>query len=80
MSKLPRMGFVLKKSAFSGVGFSIKYKKDKTIILYGAFAPSFFIRLLQPGVIPLLILWFSSWKSLQQEVKDFLEQCPDLQL
>ncbi len=76
MSKLPRLDFAMKKSAWSGIAVKIVQKEDKTIIRYGAFAPSAFVRMLQLGLIPLLVLWFTSWKDMQNEVKEFIESDP----
>jgi hypothetical protein len=78
ISKLPRIDFVLKKSAWSGIAVKIVQKPDKTIIRFGAFSPSAFVRLLQMGLIPLLILWFTSWKAMQNEVKEFISGEPQL--
>ena len=77
MTKLLGADFVIKKSAWSGVSFKIKQKPGQTIIGFGCFSPSAFVRLLQLGIIPLLILHFVSWKKLEQEVKDFILNAPE---
>lgn len=58
---------VLKRSGWTGLTFKIKNKPDKTEILFGPFAPSVGVRLLMNGLIPLLILYFTSWKAIKEE-------------
>lgn len=76
-TKLIGADFVLKKSGWSGISFKIRQKTGQTIIQFGCFSPSAFVRLLQLGIIPLIILHFVSWKKLEQEVRDFILRAPE---
>jgi hypothetical protein len=65
--------FVIKKSGWTGVAVKIVQKEKETRIRYGAISPSVFVRMLGLGLIPLLILYYTSWKKMQDEVKVFIE-------
>ncbi len=77
-TKLVGSDVVIKKSAWTGVALKLIQKADRTIIRFNAFAPSVFVRLLQLGLIPILILYVISWGPMQKEVQGFLESSPDL--
>ncbi len=68
--------FIIKKSGFTGVSVKIKHKSDRTIIVYNALAPSAMVRILFMGVLPMLILYFTSWKAMVKEVGAFVNQDP----
>ena len=76
-TKLLGADIVIKKSGWTGVALKIVQKEGKTTIKYWAMSPSAFVRMLGLGLIPLLILYFSSWKKMQNEIKNFLETSPD---
>jgi hypothetical protein len=80
MTKLIGADFVLKKSGWSGVSFKILQRPGQTIIRFGTFSPSAFVRILQLGLIPVLILYFVSWKKLEKEVKDFILNAPEFKI
>lgn len=70
---------VVKKSAWSGVSVKLVQKPDRTIIRYGAMAPSAAVRVLFMGLIPILILWLTSWKAMTKEIEAFVKSEPRLQ-
>ncbi|OHD07445.1 MAG: hypothetical protein A2Y41_01550 [Spirochaetes bacterium GWB1_36_13] len=70
---------VLRKSGASGIAFKIKQTKTDTVLIYNPFAPNPVVRGLTLGIIPILILYATSWSKLQKEVKEFIDQCPDFQ-
>jgi hypothetical protein len=76
-TKLLGADIVVKKSGWTGVAFKIVQKEGKTNIKYWAMSPSAFVRMLGLGLIPLLILYYSSWKKMQNEIKSFLEASQD---
>jgi len=66
----------IKKNAWVGATVTLKQKSDKTFLrIYGE-APSFEVRLLFYGIIPLFIL-LPKWNKLVKETKDFIisENC-----
>jgi len=69
---------VLRKSAWSGLSIKLIQKADKTLIRFGGMSPSVWVRMLQMGLIPLLILYLTSWKQLQQELESYLTTAPEL--
>ncbi|MES0490863.1 MAG: hypothetical protein ABUK01_12780 [Leptospirales bacterium] len=69
--------FIIKKSAWTGVAVIIKVKPEKTTIRCMGLAPSVFVRIFLMGLIPMLILYFVSWKKMQNEVKEFIENRPE---
>jgi hypothetical protein len=69
---------VIKKSAWTGVSLKLKQKSDRTIVRFGAMSPSAAVRIFFMGLIPILILYFTSWRSIQNEIKTFLQGSPEL--
>jgi hypothetical protein len=70
--------FVVRKSGWTGVSVRLIQKKDKTKIIYAAFAPSLAVRLLFMGIIPMLICYATVWKDIQKEIGEFIESAPEL--
>jgi hypothetical protein len=58
---------VIKQSGWTGLAIKIKHTSDGTTILFNPFAPSVLVRLLAMGLIPILILYFTSWKDMVNE-------------
>jgi hypothetical protein len=69
---------VIKKSAWTGIALKLIQKADRTMIRFNAFAPSVFVRILQLGLLPILILYLISWGPMQKEIKGYLESAPEL--
>ncbi len=67
---------VVKRSGWTGIALKIKHSAKDTVILFNPFAPSAFVRLLAMGLIPILVLYFTSWKELLGEFKTFASQSP----
>ncbi len=76
-TKLIGSDFVVKKSGWTGIAVKLLQKKDKTLLRYGAFAPSVFVRLFFGGII-LIFLYFTRWKKMQNEIKDFITSSAEL--
>ena len=62
--------FVLKKSAWVGVGIKLKQEPGKTSFIFTYLVPSTLVGLLFGGLIALLILR-SRFKSMENEIKSF---------
>ena len=77
-SNLIGADFVVKKSGWTGVSVRLVQKKDKTMLVYAAFAPSAAVRILLMGLIPMLVCYATVWKDIQKEVKEFIESNSDL--
>lgn len=69
--------FVVKKSAWTGVSVRLVQKKEKTMLVYGAFAPSAAVRVLFMGLLPMLICYATVWKKIQKEIGEFIESAPE---
>lgn len=67
---------VLKRSGWTGIAIKIKHSAQDTVILFNPFAPSALVRLMAMGLIPLLVLYFTSWKEMLGEFKAFAGQSP----
>jgi hypothetical protein len=65
---------VLKKSGWTGVAIKIAQSPQSTVIRFNPIAPSVLVRLLAMGLLPLLIVYFNSWKPLLAEFRAYLEQ------
>jgi hypothetical protein len=63
---------VIKRSGWTGLALKIKHSSNETAILYNPLAPSALVRIFMMGFIPLLILWFTSWKELIGEFKAYV--------
>jgi hypothetical protein len=70
---------VIKKSPAVGIVFAVKQKEGKTILNYNPFAPNAAVRFLTLGIIPMIILYMTGWKKLQEEVKAFVDTAPEFQ-
>lgn len=66
----------LKKSGWTGLTLKIKQVNGNTEILYGAYAPSAFVRLMFMGAIPILIVNATSWKPLLREFETYVMSSP----
>ncbi|MCB1179608.1 MAG: hypothetical protein KDK36_18665 [Leptospiraceae bacterium] len=66
-TSLMGIDIVIKKSAFTGLGIRINQSGNKTEILFNQLAPSVIARLLFMGIIPIIILAFSSWPDFEKE-------------
>ena len=67
---------VLKKSGWTGIAMKINQGPAQTEIIYNAFSPSVFVRLLAMGLIPLLIVYSNSWKPLLQDFRMYVQSSP----
>ncbi len=76
-TKLIGADFILKKSGWTGIAFKVINKKDRAILRYNAMAPSFLVRFLFFGLITWVILYFVSWKPMQEEMASFIAECPE---
>ena len=70
--------FVIKKSDWTGVSVKVKPHPNGTKLVFGAFAPAFWVRLFVMGLIPLLILYFGPWSEMTKEIQAFFSQTPEL--
>jgi hypothetical protein len=75
-SALIGIDLVLKKSAATGLGIKIIHSPQSTIIRFNPFAPSVFVRLISMGLIPILIIYYNSWKPLIGEFCAYVPQSP----
>lgn len=66
-TKLIGSDLVAKRSGWSGMAF--KVKKDG--VMFGPFAPSATVRILFMGLIPMVIVWFKSWKGMLAEFREW---------
>ena len=64
---------VLKKSGWTGVGIKIKQNNGTTELVYNAFAPSAFVRVVAMGLIPILIVNSTSWKPLLRSFEQYVQ-------
>ena len=67
---------VLKKSGWTGLALKVNQSQAQTEILFNAFSPSFFVRLLAMGLIPVLIINSTSWKPLIAQFKSYVQSSP----
>ncbi len=75
-SSLPGLDVALKRSGWTGVAIKIKHTADGTTLVYNAFAPSAFVRMLALGLIPILILNAKSWKPLLRNFEQYVQGSP----
>jgi hypothetical protein len=75
-SSLPGLDVALKKSGWTGVALKIKHEPAGTVLVYNAFSPSAFVRMLALGLIPLLILNANSWKPLLRAFEQYVQNSP----
>ena len=75
-TKLLGADLIIKKTGWTGVSVRFMKKKDKTLVRYAAMSPSAGVRMLGLGLIPILILWATTWKKMQAEIGAFIEQSP----
>ena len=75
-SSLPGLDVALKKSGWTGVAIKIKHEPAGTTLVYNAFSPSAFVRMLALGLIPILILNANSWKPLLRSFETYVQGSP----
>lgn len=62
---------VLKRSAWTGLAIKIKHTGSETLVMFNPFAPSALVRILFMGLIPILYLYFTSWKEMREEFMQY---------
>ncbi|MCX7024649.1 MAG: hypothetical protein NT080_08515 [Spirochaetes bacterium] len=74
--------FAIKKSGWTGIAIRYVAKPDaqKAFLEYNAFVPSVGLRFLANGLLPIIILGLTSWKTMTAEVKEFIESNPELKV
>ena len=60
-TQLIGVDFTIKKTNFTGVGVKLIKRKDKSYLKFNPLAPSFWVRFLFYGIIPLIILYVGPW-------------------
>jgi hypothetical protein len=78
-TKLVGADLVIKKSGWTGIAIKIKHTDQNTQVIYNPFSPSAGVRMLQMGLIPLLIVYNKSWKPLIKEFQEYLDKTPMFQ-
>ncbi len=71
-----RRDFVVKKSAWSGVGVRLQQQPDKTSFVFTGTMPNPVLRILFSGLVSYLVLR-SQWTKLEAEVAQFIETAPE---
>lgn len=66
-SKLIGVDLVAKRTGWSGMTFKVKGDR----VVFGPFAPSATVRILFMGILPMVIIWFRSWKGMLGEFRDW---------
>ena len=61
----------IKKNNWVGVAIKLKQQQKSTSIRISGYAPSFLVRFLFLGIIPILIV-LPKWRKLESEVKEYL--------
>ncbi|HEY4182448.1 MAG TPA: hypothetical protein VGM90_36705 [Kofleriaceae bacterium] len=67
---------VLKKSGWTGLAIKIKHEAQGTELMFNAFMPSTFVRMMAMGLIPILIVNSTSWKPLIAEFGQYVTASP----
>ncbi len=70
--------FIVKKSGWSGVGVRLKQEKDSTSFVFTGLIPNMLLQVLFGGLAAYLFLR-PSWKALESEVAQFIENEPSFQ-
>ena len=68
--------FCVKKSGAVGVGVRLQQGGDETALIYSAHVPSFLLNMFGANMWGLLF-FLSSWKALEREVREFVENAPE---
>jgi len=63
--------FIIKKNAFSGVEVHLLQEEGQTAFKIWPTIPSIGARWVMAGIIPAIVLYFTSWRKLLKEVKSF---------
>lgn len=79
-TQLIGIDFTIKKTNFTGVGIKLIKRKDKSYLKFNALAPSFWVRFLFYGIIPLIILYLGPWSKITNEIKEFIANEPNFKL
>lgn len=75
-SALVGVDVVLKKSGWTGIALKIKPNAGNVDVVYNAFMPSAFVRIMAMGLIPVLIVNANSWKPLLRRFEDYVKNSP----
>jgi hypothetical protein len=75
-SALIGVDVVLKKSGWTGLAIKIKHDAQGTELMFNAFMPSAFVRMMAMGLIPILIVNSTSWKPLIAEFGQYVSASP----
>ena len=75
-SALVGVDVVLKKSGWTGIALKIKPNAGNVDVVYNAFMPSAFVRIMAMGLIPILIVNANSWKPLLRRFEDYVKNSP----
>ena len=65
---------IVKRSGWTGIALKVKHSSNETVILFNPLAPSALVRIFAMGLLPILILYFTSWKEILGEFKTFVSQ------
>ncbi len=65
---------IVKRSGWTGIALKLKHSAKETVILFNPLAPSALVRIFAMGLVPILILYFTSWKEILGEFKAFVSQ------
>jgi hypothetical protein len=77
-AQVMRRDFMLKKSAWAGVGVRLQQDKNGTSFVYTGMMPNMLLQALFGGLASYLFLR-STWKQLEQEVSEFIATAPEFQ-
>jgi hypothetical protein len=77
-AQVMRRDFILKKSAWAGVGVRLQQDKNGTSFVYTGMMPNMLLQALFGGLASYLFLR-STWKQLEQEVAAFIAAAPEFQ-
>ena len=75
-SALVGVDVALKKSGWTGVALKIKQNAGNIEVVYNAFSPSAFVRVMAMGLIPLLIVNSNSWQPLLRKFEQYVKTSP----
>lgn len=75
-SALPLVDVALKKTGWTGLALKIKHSPTETTIVYNAYSPSAFARMMANALIPVLILNATSWKPLLRAFEQYAQSSP----
>jgi hypothetical protein len=77
-TKLLGTDIVVKQSAWTGASVTLKQSGRATSVAVGSLAPSAASRVAIVLFMPWLLLYFTTWRRLRDEVCDFLRNAPEL--